>query len=114
LTVAGRFTEHGQRQVDAAKTDGRWDAAYAPMRSTTHATIPADLRAAIEANPRARKAFQTLGRRDLFALAFRLGQVKTAAGRARKIAALVTMLARGGAIAQERKVTGPARRGHRP
>lgn len=111
LKAAGRFTEHGQRQVDAAKADGRWDAAYAPMRSTTHATLPADLRAAIEANPRARKAFQKLGRRDLFALAFRLGQVKTAAGRARKIATLVAMLARGAAIAQEPKVTGPERRG---
>src|SRR5262249_53531343 len=45
LTVAGRMTEHGQRQVEAAKADGRWDAAYAPMRSASVATIPADLRA---------------------------------------------------------------------
>ena len=52
LTAAGRMTPHGQRQVDAAKADGRWDAAYAPMRSASAATIPDDLRAAIDANPR--------------------------------------------------------------
>jgi uncharacterized protein YdeI (YjbR/CyaY-like superfamily) len=48
LEAAGRMTPHGRRQVDAAKADGRWDAAYAPMRSASDATIPPDLRAAIE------------------------------------------------------------------
>src|SRR3954467_1416296 len=98
LTAAGRMTTHGQRQVDAAKADGRWDAAYAPMRSTSAATIPGDLRAAIDANPRARKTFATLGRTNLFALAFRTNNMKTPAGRAKKIAALVAMLARGETI----------------
>jgi uncharacterized protein YdeI (YjbR/CyaY-like superfamily) len=102
LTAAGRMTEHGQRHVDGARADGRWDAAYAPIRSTTRATIPADLRAAIEANPRARRTFETLGKVNLFALAFRTNHMKTAAGRARKIAALVTMLARGETIVPER------------
>jgi uncharacterized protein YdeI (YjbR/CyaY-like superfamily) len=102
LTAAGRMTPHGQRQVDAAKADGRWDAAYAPIRSTTDATVPADLRAAIDANPRARKTFQTLGRMNLFALAFRTNNMKTPAGRARKIASLVDMLARGETIVPER------------
>src|SRR5919112_3506157 len=60
LTTAGRMTPHGQRQVDAAKADGRWDAAYAPMRGASADTVPADLRAAIDANPRARKTFSTL------------------------------------------------------
>jgi uncharacterized protein YdeI (YjbR/CyaY-like superfamily) len=99
LTAAGRMTPHGRRQVDAAKGDGRWDAAYAPSRS---ATIPEDLRAAIEANPRARNTFRTLGRQNLFALAFRTNNMKTPAGRAKKIAALVAMLARGETIAPER------------
>ena len=102
LTAAGRMTPHGQRQVDAARADGRWDAAYAPIRSATEATIPEDLRAAIEANPRARKTFRTLGRLNLFALAFRTNNMKTPAGRAKKIAALVAMLARGETIAPER------------
>jgi uncharacterized protein YdeI (YjbR/CyaY-like superfamily) len=107
LTAAGRMTAHGQRQVDAAKADGRWDAAYAPIRSANHATIPDDLRAAIEANPRARKTFRTLGRLNLFALAFRTNNMKTPAGRAKKIATLVAMLARGETIAPERPRAAP-------
>ena len=98
LTAAGRMSPHGRRQVDAAKADGRWAAAYAPMRSATADTVPADLRAAIDASPRARKTFQTLGRQTLFALAYRTNNMKTPAGRARKIAALVAMLARGETI----------------
>ena len=103
LTAAGRMTSHGQQQVDAAKADGRWDAAYAPMRSATQETIPDDLRAAIEARPRARKLFRTLGRQNLFALAFRTNNMKTAAGRSRKIAELVAMLERGETIVPERR-----------
>ena len=101
LTKSGRMTPHGQRQVDAAKADGRWDAAYAPMRMATETTIPADLRASIEANPRAFKTFRTLGRQNLFALAFRTNNMKTPAGRSRKISALVAMLARGETIVPE-------------
>ena len=102
LTAAGRMTPHGQRQVDAAKADGRWDAAYAPMRSATSASIPADLRRAIEASPPALETFRTLGRMNLFALAFRTNNMKTPSGRARKIAQLVEMLARGQTIVPER------------
>jgi uncharacterized protein YdeI (YjbR/CyaY-like superfamily) len=103
LTKAGRMTPHGQREIDAAKADGRWDAAYAPIRSATQGSIPDDLRKAIEASPRARKTFRTLGRTNLFALAFRTNNMKTPAGRARKIATLVAMLARGETIVPERK-----------
>jgi uncharacterized protein YdeI (YjbR/CyaY-like superfamily) len=71
------------------------------MRQTTHATIPDDLRAAIEANQKARKTFRMLGRQNLFALAFRTNNMKTAAGRAKKIATLVAMLARGDTIVPE-------------
>jgi uncharacterized protein YdeI (YjbR/CyaY-like superfamily) len=102
LVAAGRMTPHGQRQVDAAKADGRWDAAYAPMRSATKSTVPEDLRAAIDANARARKTFSTLGRMNLFALAFRTNNMKTEAGRAKKIADLVAMLARGETIVPEK------------
>jgi uncharacterized protein YdeI (YjbR/CyaY-like superfamily) len=98
LTAAGRMTAHGQRQIDAAKADGRWDAAYAPIRSASVESIPADLRAAIDASPRARKTFATLSKMNLFALAFRTNNMKTAAGRARKIAELVAMLERGDRI----------------
>jgi uncharacterized protein YdeI (YjbR/CyaY-like superfamily) len=101
LVAAGRMTPHGQRQVDAAKADGRWEAAYAPIRSASRETIPADLRAAIDASPRARKTFQTLSRMNLFALGFRTNNMKTPEGRARKIAALVAMLERGETIVPE-------------
>jgi uncharacterized protein YdeI (YjbR/CyaY-like superfamily) len=101
LTGAGRMKPPGQRQIDAAKADGRWAAAYAPIRAATAASIPDDLRAAIDADARARKTFETLGRLNLFALAFRTNNMKTPAGRARKIASLVAMLARGETIVPE-------------
>jgi uncharacterized protein YdeI (YjbR/CyaY-like superfamily) len=103
LIKAGRMTTHGQRQVDAAKADGRWKAAYAPIRTVTEAGIPDDLRAAIAASPRARKTFRALSRMNLFALAFRVNHMKTPAGRARKIAALVEMLERGETIVPQKR-----------
>jgi uncharacterized protein YdeI (YjbR/CyaY-like superfamily) len=98
LTAAGRMTPHGQRHVDAARADGRWEAAYAPIRTVTEAGVPRDLRDAIGASPRARRTFRALNRQNLFALAFRTNNMKTPAGRARKIAALVAMLERGQTI----------------
>jgi uncharacterized protein YdeI (YjbR/CyaY-like superfamily) len=102
LTRAGRMTPHGQKQVDAAKADGRWGAAYAPIRSASKATIPADLRKAIRGNAKANERFATLGRMNLFAMIFRTNNMKTAAGRQKKIAALVAMLARGETIVPEK------------
>jgi uncharacterized protein YdeI (YjbR/CyaY-like superfamily) len=115
LQAAGRMTPHGQRQVDAAKADGRWDAAYAPMRAASASTIPADLRAAIEASARARKTFAALDKRNLFSLVYRTNAMRTPAGRAKKIAALVATLARGETIVPDaapvarRRKTGPGR-----
>jgi uncharacterized protein YdeI (YjbR/CyaY-like superfamily) len=60
------------------------------------------LRKAIRANPKARKTFETLGRMNLFALAFRTNNMKTATGRAKKIEALVAMLARGETIVPQK------------
>ena len=104
LTEAGRMTPHGQKQVDAAKADGRWRAAYAPIRGTSHDNMPADLLAAINANPKARKKFEALGRMNLFSLRFRTNNMKTAAGREKKIATLTAMLARGETIVPEKGV----------
>ncbi|MGC4120867.1 MAG: YdeI/OmpD-associated family protein [Myxococcales bacterium] len=100
LVAAGRMTPHGQRHVDAAKADGRWDAAYAPIASVSVANLPADLRAAIDENPKARRMLARLDRTNLFALAFRTGAMKTPAGRKKKIATLVETLARGEPIVQ--------------
>ncbi len=98
LTKAGRMTPHGQAQIDAAKQDGRWDAAYAPIRSASPDKLPPDLLKAIRANAKARATFKTLNRMNLFALAFRTRSMKTPEGRAKKIGALVAMLARGETI----------------
>ena len=98
LRAAGRMTPHGERHVDAAKADGRWDAAYAPQSATNASTVPADLRAAIDASPRARKTFGTLNKQNLFSLVFRTNAMRTPEGRAKKIATLVAMLARGETI----------------
>jgi uncharacterized protein YdeI (YjbR/CyaY-like superfamily) len=92
------MTAHGLRQVEVAKADGRWDAAYAPVRDASAESLPADLRAAIAANARAEKTFLTLNKMNLFALGYRTNAMKTPAGRARKIATLVAMLARGETI----------------
>lgn len=102
LTKAGRMQPSGHKQIEAAKADGRWHKAYAPMRHASAATIPDDLRAAIAANPRAQKTFDTLDRLNLFSLAFRTNTMKTPDGRARKIASLVETLARGEPIVARR------------
>jgi uncharacterized protein YdeI (YjbR/CyaY-like superfamily) len=65
--------------------------------------VPDDLRAAIEASPEARATFLTLGRQNLFALAFRTNAMRTSTGRAKKIATLVAMLARGETIFPQRR-----------
>jgi len=120
LVAAGRMTPHGQRVVDAAKADGRWDAAYAPIRDTTAATLPGDLRAAIQANTRAQRTFRSLSKQNLFSLAFRTNAMKTPAGRAKKILELVAMLARGETIVPNSSSRSrprsrrPARRPRRP
>lgn len=103
LIKEGRMTPHGQREVDAAKADGRWAAAYAPIRSIR--TVPEDLRRAINANPRAFKTFRTLSRMNLFALTFRVNNMKTPAGRKKKIAELVAMLAKGETIVAQKSAT---------
>lgn len=101
LIAEGRMQPSGLKQVEAAQADGRWDAAYAPIRTASQASLPDDLRAAIEANPKAARTFATLGRMNLFALAFRTNSMKTPAGRAKKIETLVAMLARGETIVPE-------------
>lgn len=65
LTAAGRMRPAGLAEVEAAKADGRWNAAYASQRD---ATVPPDLEAALAANPRAAAAFEALGKTKQFVL----------------------------------------------
>jgi uncharacterized protein YdeI (YjbR/CyaY-like superfamily) len=95
LIAAERMTPHGLKQIEAAKADGRWQAAYAGSKTMT---MPEDLRAAIAKNSAALKTFQTLSKQNLYALAFRLGNLKTEAARTRRIATYVEQLARGETI----------------
>ncbi|HEV7299301.1 MAG TPA: YdeI/OmpD-associated family protein [Tepidisphaeraceae bacterium] len=99
LTAAGRMTAQGQRHVDAAQADGRWAAAY----QIKSATVPPDLKQAIDASPTARATFATLSAQNRFAIIYRTNALKTPAGRAKKIAAIVNMLARGETIYPQRK-----------
>lgn len=93
LVDEGKMTEHGLRHVELAKADGRWEASY---RTTMDA--PEDLLAAIAANPAASAFYPTLTAQNRFALIFRTIALKTPAGRAKKIAGFVEMLARGETI----------------
>jgi uncharacterized protein YdeI (YjbR/CyaY-like superfamily) len=95
LIQEGRMTDHGLEVVEAAKADGRWDRAYG---SGKEMKIPDDLQAAIDAEPKARKMLTGLSGQNRFALAFRVHNMKTAAGRRKKIEALVDMLKRGETI----------------
>jgi uncharacterized protein YdeI (YjbR/CyaY-like superfamily) len=95
LIAEGRMTGHGLKEVQAAKADGRWDRAYGGGRNMT---IPDDLQAAIDAEPNARRMLSTLNAQNRFALAFRVHNMKTMAGRRKKIAAFVEMLKRGETI----------------
>lgn len=92
LIEEGRMTEHGLRQVELAQADGRWDRAYG---GSGQMELPADLLAAIEAEPKAKKTLAKLSAQNRFALAFRLHQLKTEAGRKKRIAAFVEMLKKG-------------------
>jgi uncharacterized protein YdeI (YjbR/CyaY-like superfamily) len=95
LHAEGRMTPHGQRHVDAAKADGRLQAAYA---SPKNLKIPPELLRAIEAEPAALVTFGKLDKQNLNALAYRIITLKTAAGREKRIKAFVQMLERGEAL----------------
>jgi len=76
LIAEGRMTEHGMREVEAAKADGRWERAYGGAEMT----LPEELLAAIEAEPAAKEMLARLSAQNRYALAFRLHQLKTDAG----------------------------------
>ena len=92
LIEDGRMTAHGLRQVELAKADGRWDRAYG---SGKEMPIPGDLLDALKGQPRALKTLAQLTAQNRFALAFRLHNMKTEAGRRKKLAAFVEMLKKG-------------------
>jgi uncharacterized protein YdeI (YjbR/CyaY-like superfamily) len=94
LIAAGRMQPAGQAEVDRAKADGRWDAAYRQK----DAVPPPDLQSALDANPEALAMYAKLSAQNRFAILFRVSSVVRAETRAKKIAGFVEMLARGETI----------------
>jgi uncharacterized protein YdeI (YjbR/CyaY-like superfamily) len=92
LIAAGRMHPAGLAEVDRAKADGRWEAAYAPQ---SRSEVPADLRAALDAEPSASAFFATLSGANRYAVLYRIHDAKTAKTRAARIEKFVAMLARG-------------------
>jgi len=100
LASEGRMPRAGEDAVASAKADGRWERAYAGPATTE---VPADLAAAISAEPEAQAMFDVLTSQNRYALIFRLGQLKTDAARERNMAKFVAMLARHETLYPQRK-----------
>ncbi|KAI5927498.1 bacteriocin-protection, YdeI or OmpD-associated-domain-containing protein [Camillea tinctor] len=102
LEREGRMTTLGCRAVDAAKADGRWQAAYAGQST---AQLPPEFLEAVAAVPAAQATWNALTRQNRFAIYFRLNALKTEAGKAKRIVAFVDMLARGETLYPQKRKT---------
>jgi uncharacterized protein YdeI (YjbR/CyaY-like superfamily) len=92
LTKSGAMKPAGLREVERAKADGRWDAAYDGQNA---ATVPEDLQAALDADPKAREFFDTLTGQNRYSILYRVQDAKRPETRARRIEKFVAMLSRG-------------------
>jgi uncharacterized protein YdeI (YjbR/CyaY-like superfamily) len=90
LIAEGRMQAAGLREVEAARADGRWKAAYEGQAT---ATVPPDLARELESNPAAREFFATLTGVNRYAILYRIQDAKRPETRARRIAKFVAMLA---------------------
>ena len=92
LVEMGRVQPAGLKEIERARTDGRWNGAYA---SQSTAQVPDDLRAALEKNGKAKRFFETLDSRNRYAILYRIHNVKKAKTRIARIEQFVTMLFEG-------------------
>jgi uncharacterized protein YdeI (YjbR/CyaY-like superfamily) len=92
LIEAGRMRPAGMAEVEAAKADGRWDAAYEGART---AKVPDDLQAELDANPAAAEFFAGLDSANRYAIVYRLNDAKKPETRERRLRKYVAMLERG-------------------
>jgi len=92
LIAAKRMRPAGLAEVEAAKADGRWEAAYAGQRT---AEVPDDLQRELDANPAARAFFQGLDSANRYAIVYRLNDAKKPETRERRLQKFVAMLERG-------------------
>jgi uncharacterized protein YdeI (YjbR/CyaY-like superfamily) len=95
LTEAGAMRPAGLYEVERAKADGRWDAAYAPQRTIE---VPDELAAALAESPAAARFFPSLSSQNRYAILFRISNAKRQETRDRKVAEFVAMLERGETI----------------
>jgi len=91
LIEAGRMRAQGMAQIEGARADGRWDAAYAPA---SKAQVPRDFQAALDKSPEAAAFFSTLTGANRYAILYRIEAAKKPETRARKIATFIAMLER--------------------
>ncbi|MGY4395204.1 uncharacterized protein YdeI (YjbR/CyaY-like superfamily) [Sphingomonas sp. UYAg733] len=94
-----RIAPAGQAEIDAAKTDGRWDAAYAPQSTIG---VPDDLATALDAEPRARAFFDTLTGANRYAILYRIHEAKKPETRTARISKFVGMCMRGETVHGDR------------
>ena len=92
LIAEGRMQPAGLAEVEAAKADGRWEAAYPSHRQIQ---VPDDLQEALDANPRAAAFFAQLDRNNRYAILYRLHDARKPETRARRLEQFVAMLAEG-------------------
>jgi uncharacterized protein YdeI (YjbR/CyaY-like superfamily) len=92
LIESGEMKPAGRREVERARADGRWDAAYDSYRT---ATVPDDLQRALDENPAALEFFATLNSQNRYAVLYRIHEAKKPGTRARRIAQFVEMLSKG-------------------
>jgi uncharacterized protein YdeI (YjbR/CyaY-like superfamily) len=95
LIQAGRMKAAGHAQIDAAKKDGRWTAAY---DSPSTATFPEDFLAALRRNKKAKDFFESLNKANRYAIAYRLQTAKKPETKQRRMEMILAMLARGEAF----------------
>ena len=100
LTSQGRMQPAGVSEVERAQADGRWESAYAGQASTQ---VPADLSAALTAQPRAQAVFDILTSQNRYAVLYRIDSAKRRDTRARRIEQFVAMLARGETLYPQRR-----------
>ncbi|HKV88892.1 MAG TPA: YdeI/OmpD-associated family protein [Candidatus Dormibacteraeota bacterium] len=100
LISEGRMHAAGLAEIERAKSDGRWDAAYSGPKSIQ---VPDDLRAALEADPVANAAFGNLSALNRYAILYRTQDAKRPETRARRISNFVAMLAAGETPYPQRK-----------
>lgn len=91
LIEAKKMKPAGLEEIERAKLDGRWDAAY---DSSSKATVPGDFQSALDGNPRAKAFFETLDSRSRYSVLFRIQTAKKAETRAKRISQFVLMLER--------------------